>query len=125
MLRIQRIDDVVNPPEGIVYEIQHSPISLKEAQCRNCDYRSLGYAKNLSLAELYLRHHLSYHTSITSDGHGFFYDQLEFFDENQRFYQEVPATLVSPLLQKIPQLSQRLPNFFATKKGAKKRALSR
>ncbi|MEM8728221.1 MAG: competence protein CoiA family protein, partial [Chlamydiota bacterium] len=40
---IHRIADVVYPPKKIIYEIQYSPITLKEVQQRNRDYATLGY----------------------------------------------------------------------------------
>ena len=42
---IHRIADVAFPSKKIVYEIQYSPISLKEVQKRNRDYTSLGYTR--------------------------------------------------------------------------------
>ncbi len=127
---IHRIADVVYPPKKIIYEIQYSPISLKEVQKRNRDYAALGYTviwilhdhhfnkKNLSSAELYLRKNLSYYTSITAFGHGFFYDQLEFFYGNKRVYKGTPQILKNLLPQKLFKLPYNFPQ--TLKKKAKK-----
>ena len=60
---IGRVADVVYFPKKIIFEVQCSPISLKEVQKRNRDYLSLGFTviwilhdrhynkKTLSLAE--------------------------------------------------------------------------
>ena len=121
---IRRVADVAYPPEKLVYEVQYSPISIGEVRKRNRDYASLGYTviwilhdhcfnKNtLSLAELYLRHSLSYYTSITASESGFFYDQLEVFQNGGRMYRGRPlilnSLLPSPLHAPIPALPKLL-----------------
>lgn len=127
---IHRIADVVYPPQKIIYEIQYSPISLEEVQKRNRDYATLGYTviwilhdhhfnkKILSSAELYLRKNLSYYTSITAYGHGFFYDQLEFFHGNKRIYKGTPQILKNLLPQKLFKLPYNFPK--TLKRKAKK-----
>lgn len=129
---IHRVADVVYPPKKIIYEIQYSPISLKEVQQRNRDYTTLGYRvvwmlhdhhfnnKNLCSAELYLRKNLSYYTSITAYGHGFFYDQLEFFHGNKRIYKGTPHILKNLLPKKLFKLPYNFPK--SLKKKAKKNA---
>ncbi|MCB1106969.1 MAG: hypothetical protein KDK76_02615 [Chlamydiia bacterium] len=119
---IQRIADVVYFPKKIIFEVQCSPISLGEVQRRNRDYSSLGFTviwilhdriynkKIITPAELYLRQNLSYYTSITPFGHGFFYDQLDFFKEMERVYQSAPYLLKDLLprpLTKTPLLFPR------------------
>lgn len=95
---IRRIADVVFFPQKIIFEVQCSPISIKDVQKRNRDYSSLGFAviwilhdriynkKIATPAELYLRQNLSYYTSMTPFGHGFFYDQLDFFKGMTQIY---------------------------------------
>ncbi len=118
--QINRIADVVYFPKKIIFEVQCSPISLQEVQKRNRDYGSIGYTviwilhdhhfnkKTLSYAELYLRKNLSYYTSITTYGHGFFYDQLEFFQGSQRVYRSRPLILKNFL----PQTLKKIPRYF-------------
>ncbi|MCP5503989.1 MAG: hypothetical protein H7A41_02425 [Chlamydiales bacterium] len=130
---IHRIADVVYPPKKIIYEIQYSPISLKEVQKRNRDYAALGYTviwilhdhhynkKILSPAELYLRKNLSYYTSITPYGHGFFYDQLEFFRGNQRTYKGTPQIIKNLLPQNLSKLPRNFPK--TLKEKAKKNSI--
>ena len=116
---INRVADIAYLPKKIVYEIQYSPISLQEVQKRTRDYASLGFTviwilhdhnfnnKTVTPAELYLRKNLSYYTSITPYGHGFFYDQLEFFQGNQRVYKGAPYILKN-LLPKIVTKTHRI-----------------
>lgn len=129
---IHRVADVVYPSKKIIYEIQYSPISLEEVRKRNRDYMTLGYAviwilhdhhfnqKNLCPAELYLRKNLSYYTSITAYGHGFFYDQLEFFYGNKRIYKGTPQLLKNLSPKKLFKLPYNFPK--TLKKKAKKNA---
>lgn len=119
--KINRIADVVYFPKKIIFEVQCSPISLQEVQKRNRDYASLGYTVIwvlhdrhynkgvLSPAELYLRKNLSYYTSITPFGHGFFYDQLEFFQGNKRIYRGKPHNLKNFLPQTLKKIPRPFP----------------
>ncbi|NGX50918.1 MAG: hypothetical protein K1060chlam2_00770 [Chlamydiae bacterium] len=117
---IKRVADVVLFSEKIIFEIQCSLISLEEVQSRNRDYASLGYTviwilhhqkfnrEIVSPAELYLRRRLSYFTSITRYGPGYFYDQLEFFNGLERIYKGPPLILESLL----PRTLTRTPRTF-------------
>ena len=82
--------DVAWPKMGIVFEIQCSPISLKEVKKRIEDYANLGYQviwilhqktfnkRLLSRSEMYLRTHaVTFFTNITAGGKGNIYDQKE------------------------------------------------
>lgn len=115
---IGRIADVVDFQKKLIYEVQYSPITVREARKRNEDYASLGFQviwvlhnktfnkKKATPAEFYLRHHTMFYTSYTRFGHGFFFDQLEFFRGRRRIYRGVPLPLTSldprPLLE-IPK----------------------
>ncbi|QVL57801.1 MAG: hypothetical protein KFB93_01620 [Simkaniaceae bacterium] len=118
---ICRIADIAYLQEKIIFEIQYSPITLLEVRKRNQDYASIGFTviwilhdhtfnkKTLTPAELYLRKNLSYYTSITPYGHGFFYDQLEFFQGNQRVYKGKPHTLKNFLPKSPTKIPRKLP----------------
>ncbi len=92
--KIRRIADVFWKSEGIVFEVQCSPISQKEAEERCHDYRSLGlipvwilldhrYNRTYcSLGELFLRQGPCYF----SNREGFFYDQLETYRGARRIF---------------------------------------
>ena len=120
---IRRIADVVFFPKKIIFEVQCSPISIEDVQKRNRDYSSLGFTviwilhdriynkKIATPAELYLRQNLSYYTSMTPFGHGFFYDQLDFFRGVTRIYKGLPQTINSFYPKPLP----RLPFFFPNK----------
>ena len=124
---INRIADVVLLSQKIIFEIQCSPISLEEVQNRIRDYESLGFKViwilhhhkfNLEIAspaEIYLRRHLSYFTSITRYGHGFFYDQLEFFDGLRRVYKGPPLILENFLPSSLARIPQTFPKILKEK----------
>lgn len=119
---IQRIADVVYFPKKIIFEVQCSPIALKDVQSRNRDYNALGFTviwilhdriynkKIVTQTELYLRQNLSYYTSITPFGHGFFYDQLDFFKGLERIYQSKPLLIKNLLPEPL-----KAPFFFPQK----------
>jgi|JI10StandDraft_1071094.scaffolds.fasta_scaffold15569_6 hypothetical protein len=113
---IGRIADVVYFPQKIIYEIQYSSIDLEEVIQRNNDYASLGFhviwilhdhhfnQSFVSPAELYLRKKGAYYTSFTSHGHGFFYDQLDFFHGGLRVYKGKPILLKDFIPHKISRI---------------------
>lgn len=96
---IGRIADVAWVSRKIVFEIQCSPISLKEAEQRCQDYRSLGWeilwilsdkrfnGKNLSAAERYLRQQTSYFSCWQRK---LVYDQCEILQGFRRVYKGPP-----------------------------------
>ena len=120
---IRRIADVVFFPKKIIFEVQCSPISVEAVQKRNRDYSSLGFTviwilhdriynqKIATPAELYLRQTLSYYTSMTPFGHGFFYDQLDFFSGVTRIHKSQPQMIKAFYPKPLP----RLPFFFPNK----------
>jgi len=93
---INRIADVVWEPKKQIFEVQCSPISLKEVKSRMEDYAAVGYSvtwilhdnrfnrKKLSAAEYYLRPSHAFFTSIGKQGKGIFYDQYEVFSLAKR-----------------------------------------
>lgn len=120
---IRRVADVALLSKKIIFEVQCSPISLKDVQNRNRDYASIGFTvvwilhdriynkKNASLAELYLRQNLSYYSSITPTGHGFIYDQLDFFQGTHRAHRSAPYIIEKLVFHPSP----KLPFFFPKK----------
>jgi len=120
---IKRVADLAFLPKKVVFEIQCSPISLEEVLKRNKDYSILGfiviwvlhdklYNKKIATpAELFLRNSLSIYTSITPFGHGFYYDQLDFFKGTKRIFKSAPFLLESLIPRKAPVF----PHFFPKK----------
>lgn len=110
---IGRIADVVYFPQKIIFEVQCSSIDLEEVMQRNKDYASIGFHVIWILhdrhfnktfvppAELYLRRRGAYYTSFTPYGHGFFYDQLDFFRGAHRVYKGKPLLIKKFFPKKI------------------------
>lgn len=118
---IGRIADVVCFLHKVIYEVQCSPLSLSEAQDRTLDYSSLGFTliwilhdqrfnQNIfAPAELYLRKHLLYYSSMTAFGSGFFYDQIAFSQGSQLLYKSKPFTVEALLPFTRKHLPYRFP----------------
>ncbi|MCB1081730.1 MAG: hypothetical protein KDK63_01140 [Chlamydiia bacterium] len=118
---IGRIADIVYFPKKIIYEIQCSSIDLEEVLQRNKDYASIGFhvlwilhdrhfnKKFTSPAELYLRKRGAYYTSLTKEGHGFFYDQLDFFSGAIRIYKGRPLVIKKFIPQKVSRIPLSYP----------------
>lgn len=95
---IERIADVVWEDQKIVFEVQCSPISQKEVESRNRDYRKIGYQvvwilhekrfikRKVSAAEEWLSRRLHYYTNFDASGVGEIYDQLHVFNKGLRRY---------------------------------------
>lgn len=108
--QIGRIADVYWKKEGIVFEVQCSPISQQEAAERCRDYESLGLIpvwllhdrrfnrRFCSAAELFLRKRLCYFTN----GKGFFYDQIETLQKGRRVFRGPPLKTHLHLFQTSP-----------------------
>jgi competence protein CoiA len=104
---IHRIADVAWLHQKIVFEVQCSPISLKEVQERMHDYESKGFSviwilhdkrfnkKNLSAAETFLRNSSfsSYFTSLRGKGEGLLYDQFEILRSGRRTFKTSPLPI--------------------------------
>jgi competence protein CoiA len=103
-IKINRVADVCWEKEKIVFEIQCSQLSEKEAEMRIQDYRSIGYEtvwllddkrynkRVIRPAEDYLRKRSTYYLSIRR---GVSYDQFEVFSEGRRVKRgkEMPVDL--------------------------------
>lgn len=95
-VKIDRVADVCWESEKIVFEIQCSPMTEKEAEMRIRDYASLGYhvvwllddrrynKQTLRPAEAFLRSHSTYFLSIQPGLKSEVYDQFEIFSEEKR-----------------------------------------
>ncbi len=100
---IARIADVAWEKEKIVFEIQCSPISLKEAQERCSDYKKLGYTpvwilhvrqfnrRKISASENFLRKTGAYYTNFDEKGHGEITDQFEINKMQRRLFRGPPV----------------------------------
>ncbi|MBS0604761.1 MAG: hypothetical protein JSS60_06970 [Verrucomicrobia bacterium] len=114
---IQRIADVAWHGKKIVFEIQCSPISLEEAQCRILDYQSLGYEviwilhdrqfnrTALSAAENYLRTTPCYFSNIDKTGAGIVYDQFDVLRGSRRSFKGPPLPIAPTKISHLPPLS--------------------
>lgn len=90
---VGRIADVACSFSKIVYEIQYSPMSVEEAQCRINDYAAVGYTvvwilhdhtfnkRRKTPVERFLRTHPCYYSNLNERGEGIIYDQLKHFDQ--------------------------------------------
>lgn len=90
-IQIGRVADVCWENEKIVFEIQCSPMTEKEAEMRIRDYRSIGYEvvwllddkrynkRTIRPAENFLRQHSTYYMSIKQGLYSEYYDQFEIF----------------------------------------------
>ena len=86
--QIRRIADVFWEKEGLVFEVQCSPISPEEVLARNRDYASVGVrpvwilhdhrynGENVQSVEFVLKGHPHYFTNIDEEGKGCVYDQF-------------------------------------------------
>lgn len=95
---IGRIADVADEEGKVIYEIQYSPISLREAKERSQDYESLGYSvvwllhqetfnrEIVTPGEFFLRTKTCYYTNIDEKGNGVIFDQLDSFIGKKRAY---------------------------------------
>jgi competence protein CoiA len=103
--QIGRIADVAWEKQGIIFEIQCSPISAGEAQKRSEDYGSLGLTpvwllhtkrfnkRLLSAAEAKLRQSPCYFTTIDEKGQGIIYDQYEVIRGARRIQRGPPLKI--------------------------------
>ncbi len=103
---IGRIADVHWKTKNIVFEVQYSSISLKEAEERCRDYQKLGIKliwilhskqfnkKKLNAAESFLRSHTNcYFTNMNALGKGIFYDQFEINRRGIRLFKGTSLSL--------------------------------
>ena len=108
---IKRIADVAWEAQGIIFEIQCSPISLIECMERNESYQSLGLTpvwilhdhrfnrRFLSAAERHLRKSLCFFSHIDPRGNRRIYDQFEIIKGANRLYRSkcLPVDLSRPI----------------------------
>ncbi len=115
---ISRIADVFWETQKIVFEIQCSKLSSKEAKQRTDDYTKIGVRlvwilhdkrfnkKMASEAEFLLRQNTCYFTNIDSSGKGIIYDQVEKFYHTKRLWKSPPYKVNLTLPQK-KQINKR------------------
>ena len=114
---INRVADVVWEEQKLIFEIQCSPIAMREVYQRNQDYSKLGYQviwilhdsqfnhKRLTAAELYLQTSSHYFTNIDIHGKGLIYDQSQEIQDNHRkiFHSPYLIDLKNPFI--YPKIS--------------------
>ncbi len=95
-LKINRVADLCWESQKIIFEIQCSPVTEKEAEMRFSDYGSIGYdviwllddkrynKRVIRPAEDFLRRHCTYYMSVRQGLTSKYYDQFEIFAEGQR-----------------------------------------
>lgn len=114
---IGRIADVAWHTQKIVFEVQCSPISLKEVEERIFDYQRAGYTilwilhdkqfnKNqLSASEHLLRKNPCYYTNIDKMGEGVVYDQFEVLRDYRRVFKGPPLSVNPIEISLIPKIT--------------------
>lgn len=112
-IKINRVADILWENEKIVFEIQCSPLTEKEAEMRIRDYRSAGYEvvwllddkrynkRVVRPAEDYLRRHSAYYVSIRNSE---YYDQFEIFSSGQRIKKGKRSRIDLQALRPTPKL---------------------
>jgi len=115
-LKIHRVADACWEREKIVFEIQCSPLTEKEAEMRIGDYRSAGYEvvwllddrrynKRIARpAEEYLRRRATYYLSIRRRLTSVYYDQFELFREGQRVKKGRPMPIDLRNIRRMPKV---------------------
>lgn len=118
---IARIADVAWEKEKIVFEIQCSPISLKEAQERCYDYKKLGYTpiwilhirrfnrRKISASENFLRKTGAYYTNFDEKGHGEITDQFEINKMHRRLFRGPPVRVDLSKPMPLPEIGEDFP----------------
>ncbi|MEM7175021.1 MAG: competence protein CoiA family protein [Chlamydiota bacterium] len=124
---IQRIADIAWTCQKIVFEIQCSPITLKEVKARNSAYQKLGFwvvwvlhdkrfnRFFLSAAEAFLRCQSSYFTNIDSHGNGIVYDQVEHLRNHRRLRKGPSLTVYLNKPKSLSIFPNKLPPFLRKK----------
>ena len=117
-LPIRRIADACWEKGKMIFEVQCSPISEKEAQKRTLDYESMGYSLAwllsdqrfnqpiLQAAEKFLREGLCYFARYQKTKKPFFYDQFEIFSDNKKLKKSAPLPINLTHPQKTPKLPE-------------------
>ncbi|HEY4255416.1 MAG TPA: competence protein CoiA family protein [Chlamydiales bacterium] len=95
-LDVLRVADLVWEPQRLIFEIQCSQLSLKEAERRVSDYGTAGYQvvwilddrifnrRSLRPAEAELRQMFCYYATLRKQALPIFYDQFELFFRSER-----------------------------------------
>lgn len=131
---ISRIADVAWLPQKIIFEIQCSPISIKEVQARNKAYNSIGFqviwilhddrynAPLLTPVEHYLYHQSPfYFTNINAAGKGIIYDQFSLINKTSRkkTLPSLPVILSKPYKNEKISSSKKFRLDFVNKRASK------
>lgn len=118
---IGRVADLYWEREGIVFEVQCSPISAEEVERRTLDYRQLGLQvvwilhagrynrRRLSAAEEWLADHPHYFTTIDPEGKGLFFDQWAQIEEGIRTYRLPPFSIDLSRPKRDPRMGEGWP----------------
>lgn len=113
---INRIADVACPMRKWIFEIQCSPISLKEVMDRQADYTQIGYRliwilhdkrfnkRHLTASEKFLRETPCFFSNMNAQGEGMIYDQFEILNNYRRLFKgpKLPLSLESIALKEYP-----------------------
>jgi competence protein CoiA len=114
---INRVADLCWEAEKVVFEIQCSPISPKEAEMRIRDYRCIGYEviwllddkrynkKVIRPAEALLRAHGGYYLSLRQGLNSDYYDQFELFANGKRIRRSKKILLDLKNIRNKPNVS--------------------
>ncbi len=115
-IQINRVADVCWESEKIIFEIQCSPLTEKEAEMRIRDYASAGYhvvwllddkrynKRVLRPAEPFLRRHSTYFLSIKPGLKSDIYDQFEVFSDGKRLKKGKRLLLDLQRIRRMPKV---------------------
>jgi competence protein CoiA len=116
-IKINRVADLLWESEKIVFEIQCSPMTDKEAEMRIRDYRSQGYEvvwllddkrynkRVIRPAEDYLRRHSTYYLTIRAGLDSECYDQFEVFASGRRVRKGKRLRLDLEKIRRMPKIA--------------------
>ena len=119
--QIRRVADVVWPAQKIIFEIQYSPITVREVQARNRDDRKIGYSviwilherrynrAYLTPVERLLRSQTHYFTNINSLGYGEVYDQYSYIRLGRRVQKTPRFPIILNQLSHLKQIPRHFP----------------
>lgn len=116
-IKVNRVADLCWEREKIVFEIQCSPLTEKEAEMRILDYCSIGYdvvwllddkrynKRVVRPAEDYLRRHSTYYMSIRNGLTSECYDQFEIFANGRRVRKGKRRPIDLRNIRRVPKIN--------------------
>ena len=124
---IGRIADVAWISEGLIFEVQCSPISAEEIAARNSAYATLGFQvvwilhdrqfnqRKVSSAESFLADSIHYFSNMNANGQGIIYDQFDIKKRGRRLKKlpPLPVDLSQPMKHESREIRTKWPLYFS------------